>query len=243
MTKHKIFKRNKRPAEQTDSRHRRQFIPTVRLWVGRHLKTSIVIGVVLVLAIACAIYFLFGRNAQNADMSANPIIANYQQQLPSLAKEAENNPEDSSAQQKYAEALYATGDYQNAKKYYESAERNNDKDSTLQNNLGNTYREVGEYEKAIAAYQEAIKLNPKAVNPYINLANVYSYTLNQRDLGIQTYQEALKNLPNNEEIEVLLGIAYEESGDKATAKSTFENILSRNASNKAAQAGLERVQR
>lgn len=241
MTKRKIFSQRQQSEPEAQPKKRRTLFRKTQGWISRHKKTSIVLLVVLILLIAGGVYLLVRQN-DDSDTSTNPIIANYQQQLPALAKEAENNPEDSAAQQKYAEALYATGDYQNAKKYYEAAERNNANDSTLQNNLGNTYREVGEYAKAISAYQQAIKLNPKAVNPYINLANVYSYTLNQRDLGIQTYQEALKNLPDNEEIEVLLGIAYEESGDIASARSTFEKVLSRNSSNKAAQAGLERIQ-
>jgi Flp pilus assembly protein TadD len=80
------------------------------------------------------------------------------------------------------------------------------------------------------------------VNSYINLANLYLYTLNQKDLAIKTYQDALRNLPGNQDLEVLLGIAYEHAGDKAKARSTYQQVLGQNANNAAAQAGLKRVQ-
>ncbi len=91
------------------------------------------------------------------------------------------------------------------------------------------------------SYQKATSLDPKAQNPYMNLANLYLFTLKQPDLAIKTYQEALKNIPNNQDLEVLLAIAYEQSGDKANAKTTYQLVLSQNPNNTAAQAGLKRV--
>jgi tetratricopeptide (TPR) repeat protein len=200
------------------------------------------IVVVLILLIVGLIIWLVVANNQPETTSSNPIVADYQKQLPELADSASKDQNNAKAQADYAVALYATGDVSKAKDQYEKAVQLDPKNATLHNNLANAYRDLGDYQKAVDSYQKALALDSKSLNAYMNLANLYLYTLDKPDLAIKTYQDALKNLPGNQEIQVLLGIAYEQSGDTAQAKETFQAVLQQNPNNSGAQAGLKRVQ-
>lgn len=211
-------------------------------WYRQRKKLLLAVAVLLAIAIAL-IVLIFVLNKEDKDApSDNPIVASYQKQLPGLSKKVNDEPDNAQARQDYAVALYATGDVKGAKEQYEKLVELSPKDASARNNLGNVFRDLGEYENAVKSYQEAIKLDSKQVNAYTNLANLYIYTLDKADLGIKTYQDALKNMPDNQEIRVLLGIAYEQNGDKASAKQAFEEALQADANNSAAKAGLTRVQ-
>jgi Tfp pilus assembly protein PilF len=49
-------------------------------------------------------------------------------------------------------------------------------------------------------------------------------------------------MPGNQEIQVLLGMAYEKAGNDAKAKETYQDVLKTNPNNAGAQAGLKRVE-
>lgn len=203
-------------------------------------KWLIIGGVVLVLLIGLIIWMVASED--EPPLSNNPIVASYQQQLPALQEEAANKPDDAKAQSDYAVALYATGDINKAKNQYETAVNLDPNNATLRNNLGNTLRDLEDYDGAVKRYQEALAIDPKLLNSYMNLANLYLYTLDKADLAIKTYEDALQNLPGNQELQVLLGIAYEQSGNNQKAKATYEAVLEANPNNAGAQAGLQRVQ-
>ena len=203
-------------------------------------KLPIIIGViVLIVALAgVGIYFAI-NNKQKTELTG--VAAEYQERLPELKKEAENNPDNAESRKKYAIALYATGEKDLAEKQYEEVVRINDQDGVAYNNLGNAYRDNKKTDKAIEAYKKAIEINKTAINPYVNLANIQLYTQDDADAAIDTYKQALRAIPYNNDFETLLAVAYEQKGDKESAKNTYQNILSRDAENKAAQAGLERL--
>ena len=203
-------------------------------------KLPIIIGViVLIVALAgVGIYFAI-NNKQKTELTG--VAAEYQERLPELKKEAENNPDNAESRKKYAIALYATGEKDLAEKQYEEVVRINDQDGVAYNNLGNAYRDNKKTDKAIEAYKKAIEINKTAINPYMNLANIQLYTQDDADAAIDTYKQALRAIPDNNDFETLLAVAYEQKGDKESAKNTYQNILSRDAENKAAQAGLERL--
>jgi tetratricopeptide (TPR) repeat protein len=166
-------------------------------------------------------------------------LSKYKNQLPSLKKTAESKPNDAVAHKNYAVALYATGDLSSAAIQYQDAININPDDATAYNNLANTYRDLHNYDKAVDAYNESIKLNPKAINPYVNLANVQTYNLDKINDAIATYKKSLVALPNNTQLEFLLGMVYEDKGDIASAKSTYNIILSQDANNAVAKSRLE----
>jgi Flp pilus assembly protein TadD, contains TPR repeats len=196
------------------------------------------IAAVLIIATVITVTLL---NHYNDKVHLTSVGREYQKQLPDLKKKVDQNPNDATAHKNYGIALYATKNYKDAATQYEKAVELNPKDSVAYNNLGNTYRDLEQTDKAIDAYKKAIDLNPKSLNTYANLANIQLYTKDKPQDAIATYKQGLKALPKSSQLEFLLGIAYEQSGDKENAKTTYEHILSYDESNKAAQAKLNEI--
>lgn len=205
----------------------------------------LMIGVVgLLLLVVVASIIIFGSNDTSdkpANNSNNPAVVAYQKQLPELEKAAEDKPKDAAAHQNYAIALYATGNIKQAKEEYEAAIKYRPNDATLYNNLGNAQRDLREYDAAASSYNKAISINDKLLNPYVNLANLQIYTLDKPNEGIETYQKALKALPDNEQVQVLLALAYERQGNTNEAKQIYQSVLEANPNNAAAKSNLDRL--
>ncbi|MBC7746878.1 tetratricopeptide repeat protein [Pedobacter sp.] len=172
---------------------------------------------------------------------SNPVADQYRATLPELAKKVKDTPKDANAHKEYAVALYATGDTKKANEQYQAAAKINDKDATTYNNLGNTYRDLGDLDKAVEAYKKASSLNAKLINPYVNLANVQLYSQEKPADAIATYKTALKALPDNNQIRVLLALAYEQSGDINSAKQTYQDVLANDPENAAAKVNVARL--
>ncbi len=200
------------------------------------------VSVLIVAAVVAGLFAFLPRHNGNSSSTDNPVISKYKQQLPDLKKKAEENPNDTTALKNYAIALYASGDAEAAKVQYEKLVAADGKDADTFNNLGNAYRDTGKVDDAIRAYQKALELNPQSVNTYANLANVQLYTKNNPSDAIATYQKGLSALPNNSQLEFLLGVAYEKANKKADAIQTYRHILSYDAGNKAVQQELARLQ-
>jgi len=206
-------------------------------------RIGVVIGGVLAVVIVVGVILALTHSSNKNDkQSSNPIAQQYSKQLPSLKEKAEQNPKSFQAQENYAVALYATGDTKAAQQQYQKAAKLNDRDATVQNNLGNTYRDQGNFTAAVTAYRKAIALNPKLINPYTNLANIQIYSLNKIDDGIATYKAALRQLPTNPQLQVLLALAYEQKGDKASAKQTLLTAQATNPNDKTIQQNLSRLE-
>jgi tetratricopeptide (TPR) repeat protein len=225
--------------ESTFKRRLKHFMWTTRL----HKRVTAAVVVVLVLLIAWLVYALFsdGTTDAPANKSTNPAVLQYQKQLPDLKKAAEDKPKDANAQSNYAVALYATGSTKDAETYYKKAIALKPNDATLYNNLGNAQRDLKDYHAAVGSYKKSISLNDKLMNPYVNLANLEIYTLNKPADGIDTYQQALKALPGNAQVQILLGLAYEKQGNTAQAKKIYQSVLDQDPNNAAAKSNLERL--
>lgn len=208
-----------------------------RKWIG-----AVVGGVLVVVIVGGIIFALSHTSNKNDKQPSNPIAQQYSKQLPSLKEKAKKNPKSFQDQENYAVALYATGDTKAAQQQYQKAAELNNRDATVQNNLGNTYRDQGNFNAAVTAYRKAITLNPKLINPYTNLANIQIYSLNKTDDGIATYKAALKQLPTNPQLQVLLALAYEQEGDKANAKQTLLAAQATNPNDKTIQQNLSRLE-
>jgi tetratricopeptide (TPR) repeat protein len=220
-------------------------------WFGRNRVLGlglVVVGIAIVAVGVVAVVAMTGSDGDTTEdevsqpLSANPVVASYQEQLPALAEGVRLNPDDPKALRDYGVALYATGDVSRAKDQYEAELKINESDPVLLNNLANVYRDLGSYDQALEFYQRAISLDSTSVTAYMNLANLYQYTLDQKDLGITTLKDAIVNLPDNQDLGVLLGIAYEQNGDVDEALVTFETVLTQNPGNAAALAGVERLE-
>ena len=204
---------------------------------------QIIIALVVIVAIVVAAIIFVPKmfKAEEAKPQAGYVSEEYKEKLPELSKAVEEKPNDSVARKNYAVALYATGNLNEAVKQYEESVKINGNDATAYNNLGNVYRDQKNYDKAVESYKKSIEKNKSAINPYINLANVQLYNLDKPDDAIETYKQALGALPNNAQIELLLGIAYEQKDDKQSARQVYQNILSRDADNVAAKQRLEKI--
>ncbi len=205
-------------------------------------KLSIIIALVIIAALAGLVWWLIAQQSGTSRrVSSGEVSAEYQRRLPELERAAKDKPNDASARKNYAVALYATGDLEKARDEYQAAVKINDKDAIAYNNLGNIYRDLNNANKAVESYRKSIEINKTSINTYVNLANLQLYTQNNSDAAIATYKEGLKNLPDNEQLRLLLGIAYEQADQIDNAKQTYEAILAKNNDNAAAKANLERL--
>jgi tetratricopeptide (TPR) repeat protein len=201
------------------------------------------VAVLLLLAVIIGVgaWILVGQNDKKEPVKDNPVAQEYQKRLPDLEKKVEQDPNSAAARIDLAVAQYATGDTEAAKKQYEKAVELDDSNATAYNNLGNVYRDLSDIDNAVKSYERAISLNPRLVNPYFNLANVQQYNQKKTADAIQTYQRALKALPDNEQIMLSLGLVYEATNDQTQAEQLYRAILAKNPENTAAKANLERI--
>lgn len=211
-----------------------------------HTLRIVAIVIIIVAAVAGSGLFLFQKRVHRAGETSKtsvPVsqVDVYRDRLPDLEKEAKENPDNENSVREYAVALYATGDTEKAKEQYLAELKLNDKDPVLHNNLGNVYRDSRQYEEAIKSYQKAIELDPKNATPYINLAHLYIYTLEKTDFGIEVYNRAIEENPDNADLPGLLANTYEQIGNYAKAREAYENMLEKNPDNAVAKAGLERL--
>lgn len=213
---------------------------TIKHWVIKHKSLALTLLVVIILASLVLIIWANNR-ADDTPKQLSPVAAEYKAQLPDLKQKVSDTPDDAPARKNYAIALYASGDINEAAKQYEEAVKLNSKDATAYNNLGNAYRDLNKSDQAIDAYKKSIELDRKSVNTYANLANVQLYTKDAPQDAINTYKNGLKELPENDQIELLLAIAYEQASDTQNAVATYKRILARDSDNKAAQANLDRI--
>jgi tetratricopeptide (TPR) repeat protein len=206
-------------------------------------KRLVILVTTVLLAVAMGIIFLWPEEKQETSSQplASAAVDTYRSKLPSLRDTAVKNPKDVVTQREYAVALYAVGKTDEAKVQYEKAIKLSPQDSTLQNNLGNVYRDLKKNDKAVAVYQKAIELNPRQINAYVNLANLQIYVLQKTEDGIATYKKAIENLPGNNEMWVLLGLAYEQKGDYEKAKAAYQTVLAKDPNNSAAKSNLTRL--
>lgn len=213
-----------------------------KLWVPRHPRKTFIISLTGILVVSGLVGWIFSRDSEVvSDQPKNPIARQFKAQLPSLKQKAEKNPSSFEAQRDYAVALYATGETRQAEARYERALRIR-KDATTYNNLANAQRDLGNFEEAVDTYKKAIAANPKLVNPYTNLANIQLYSLDKADDAIDTYRQALKEIPNDPQLQVLLALAHEKKGDIPSAKQILKSAQAANPENKNIQTNLARIQ-
>lgn len=206
----------------------------------KYIVIAAIISLVIVGAGVAA--FVISKRT-NQKTQSNEVTESYRKQLPELKKEVEKKPKDVGARRSYAVALYVARDLEEAKRQYIEAIKLNDKDAVLHNNLGNTYRDLKQYDKAIESYKDAIKLDKKNQNAYANLANIQLYLVDKPQDAIETYQAAIRFMPDNVQMKLLLGIAYEQTDRKQKAIEIYKDILAKDKNNQAAKANLQRLKK
>ena len=89
------------------------------------------------------------------------------------------------------------------------------------NNLGVAHFFLGEHEQAFIRINQALQLRPDYVPAYRNFGNVLA-DLRRHSSAIGFYAKALELDPNFYEAQLDLAIAFRESGEKGSAKRSFE---------------------
>lgn len=206
----------------------------------RHLVGAAIIVALLAFFTVVILNKVLPRYADDGAQLSG-VAKEYQQKLPGLKSAVDKDKNSAAARKEYAVALYATRDLDGAKKQYEAAVKIDGNDAVAYNNLANAYRDLGDTDKAVAAYEKSIELNPKSLNTYANLANVQLYTKKDVSSAVSTYKKGLQALPNNAQLELLLGIAYEQGDNRALALQTYRHILTYDAQNAAAKAATDRL--
>ncbi len=113
----------------------------------------------------------------------------YEEQIPDLQAQVDDNPEDLETLQQLAIAYYQTGEYEQAVETYQQMLEVED-NAEVHNNLANVYRDMNEIDQAIEEYRTAIDLDPSSVIPYVNLAVVYGFN-SQPDEAAAVIQDGL----------------------------------------------------
>lgn len=245
MSENDISFRNKnenKPSTRLQRIAHQTAVPFVRFGniLSKNKALSLFLGVILVTLVSLTVWNVFFR-IDTTKVPATAVSEEYERRLPELKKAVEDSPNDTTARKNYAVALYATGNYKAARGQYQEALKRNDRDALAYNNLGNVQRDLGDYDAAIASYRKAIEITPSSVNSYVNLANVLLYSKNDAAGAVAVYQDGLKALPDNEQLQLLLGIAYEQAGRDGDARKTYEALLGQNPNNSAAKANLDRI--
>lgn len=96
--------------------------------------------------------------------------------------------------------------------------------AALYNNLGLAYREMGNYPLAYASFQHAFRIQPTYALYYKNLIETYARAGSLSKVE-NTLKAVLRENPLNSEGWFLLGLTYQESGDKKAAKTCFSQFL------------------
>lgn len=211
-----------------------------------HRQASILSGLILLLVMAAIIWrasignFIDHQAIQQSPQ--NKLRQQFADQLPDLQKQVEKDPNNPALQQQLGVAKYATNDLQGAKEAYEKGVGLENDNAIMHNNLGNVYRDLGDYTKAEAEYRRAMELNAKLTTPYSNLASIYQYNLGKPDTALAIYESGIKSVPEYIDFYNSIALLYEQQGLKDKAIDAFKRALKIQPSNKAAQAGLERLE-
>ena len=205
--------------------------------IGVTVLAMAAIGAVLA---AVVLRFMPLHNPKWDKPLANATAESYRKQLPALKAKAEND-KDAGAIRDFAIALYVTGQYDDAVFQYNRAIKASPKDSSLYNNLANVERDQGHFNEAVDNYNKALSINSQLVTAYVNLANVQIYSQRKLDAGIMTYEHGIDVMPDNAQLRVLLGLAYEQKGKIDEAKVQYTKVMASDPSNQAAKSNLARL--
>ena len=201
-----------------------------------HRRVFLIVVIIVAVCAVAGVFVAWRISRENT--SNNPAVTSYRKEIETYRKKAESNTNSSADQRNYADILYAAQYYPESIIQYQKAINLDGKNPVLYNSLGNAYRDDKDYNDAKTSYNKSISLNSKLVNPYVNLANMEINQMNDVKSGIATYKQAIKALPDNNDLKLLLGLAYEKDNNKTDAKATYTEILSKDKNNVAAKARL-----
>lgn len=115
-------------------------------------------------------------------------------------------------------ALWKQGELNQAEQLCNEILASNQKLPTVVNCLGLIYRDNGDTEKAEAYFKRAIKQYPQQIELYINLAEI----VQDKDLSLSLYQQALQKDPESELAHSAIANIFYQNGDCALALQHYQ---------------------
>lgn len=140
-----------------------------------------------------------------------------------LEKCAALKPDFSEAQNNLGTALMETGQTTKAEAAFRRAFEI-DQSYNASYNLAKINYERGQLEPALAFVEQSLRKFDRSLLAW-NLQGLILDTLGRTDEAITSYQQALKRVPNEENVSYNLAVAYFRKGDKGRAKEILDRVL------------------
>jgi tetratricopeptide (TPR) repeat protein len=158
-------------------------------------------------------------------------------QVTEALERARQQPENFEAQMTAADLYYQIQRFDDARKFYEAANKLKPAETEPLVKLGNVNFDLKKFEEAERWYNAALKKDPKQVS----VRTDYGLTFFLReppdvDRAISEYQTSLGIDPNHEITLQNLVVAYREKGDVENARKTIERLAKVNPDNPAVKA-------
>ena len=116
-------------------------------------------------------------------------------------------------------------DPEGARAHYHRALEIDPKNSMVHFNLGILNKRLKNFEEARKNFEEAIRLKPDYINALCALASLLNYHLNERELSLKYYHQALEIEPNDTEIMYDLAEVLEDQEAYTESRNVLSKIL------------------
>jgi tetratricopeptide (TPR) repeat protein len=153
-----------------------------------------------------------------------------QKALPLLKKLAQLKPEYESGSKLLAAAYFETGDFADARGYYEGYLRLRPDDAPAFNDLANCYYKLGDYETAERIYAEALEIDDRLGASYRNLG-LAKLHLGKPEEALHLLRSYADLVPEDLEINLAIGDIFRQLEKYAEAIPHYERFLRDNPDN------------
>ena len=171
-----------------------------------------------------------GNSSQPSEGGALP-------QVTEALERARQQPENFEAQMTAADLYYQIQRFEDARKFYEAANKLKPAETEPLVKLGNVNFDLDKFVEAEKWYDAALKKDPKQVSVRTDYGlTFFLRTPRDVDRAIREYQTSLGIDPNHEITLQNLVVAYREKGDAENAGKTLERLAKVNPDNPAVKA-------
>lgn len=155
-------------------------------------------------------------------------------QVTAAIDKAKAEPQNFEAQMTAADLYYQIQRFEEAAKFYETANKLKPADTESMIKAGNAYFDGDKYEQAEKWYLKALEKDPKNINVRTDLGLTF-FLRSPRDIdrAVKEYKASLAIDPNHEITLQNLALAYSENGDKEALRDMLEKLKKVNPNNPA----------
>lgn len=145
-----------------------------------------------------------------------------------ISEEIADAPDNAELYYKRAEVYYNRGEYEQAKTDLHHAIELDSVPYKYYHLLADSYLDNMESKEGLAVMNGVVMLNPKNIPSLLKLAE-YQLIFKMYDNSILTLNEILRQDPQNAEAYFMLGLNFEEQGDRERAISSFQTAVEMNS--------------